>query len=436
MVGWGNNELQDYTGAGGGNAYIESGNLVIEAIHNAGAYTSARVHTHGKQSFRYGILVARIRQPSDSLGRSDLGTWSAFWTLGDNFSGWNHDVDYGGDTVWPRSGEIDIMERFVRSGSVFIPNETHGANHWHVDNVAEQCQFNSFSSNHCSTEASYISPQNIYATYHLYGVEWTDSQIRWFVNNEIIQTLDITDEQFNPFRLPHFILLNLAVGGNISSTPDATHYPQKMYIDWVRHYQCPAGSDCNLSFDSITPVFCPHSDHIADGSYVIYSDCVGTNLPAEFSHYLGFEYTIDGGPAAGSGFDGAEGTVAYLELTGNAAQPWAAGGWARNNTTSTVDLSSYGALHVSVRSTSTSVNSVTLKMEDSSQASGIGKEISQTFTANSGWQNLCVPLSQFTTGENAVDLSIISAPFVYVLSANDVSIDIDEIYFSTSSSCS
>jgi hypothetical protein len=41
----------------------------------------------------------------------------------------------------------------------------------------------------------------------------------------------------NPFRQPHYILLNLAVGG-INGGPDALEaYPMRYEIDYVRVYQ-------------------------------------------------------------------------------------------------------------------------------------------------------------------------------------------------------
>ena len=367
-----------------------------------------------------------MRLPGTSAGTSDSGIWPAFWTLGDNFSGWDHDTDYGGDTAWSASGEIDIMELFGVNESA-TTNLTSGALHW----VKEGCIYNVYvpSINHCSTGVQYTSPLNVYTNYHLYGVEWTNSQMQWFVNDESIGTLDISDSQFDPFRLAHFILLNVAVGGNPVGNPISANYPLKMYVDWVRHYQCPEGDTCALSLAVIS---CP-LDHISDGSYVIYSDCAGTSLPDTFMLFGGFSSTAT---ATSNDDGGGQDTFNYLNITGTGAETWAAGGWARSDSTSTLDLSSYGTAHLSVRSASTAVNSITLKMEDSTQATGVGKEIERTFTGNSGWQDICIPLSEFTTGTDAVDLSTLRAPFVYVLSGNSVSIDIDEAYFATATTCS
>ena len=92
--GWGNNELQFYKEE---NTSIEDGHLVIEAREEAfggSGYTSSRLITKGKKSFRYGRIDIRAVLPEGQ------GLWPALWMLGNKI-----------DVVsWPASGEIDIME--------------------------------------------------------------------------------------------------------------------------------------------------------------------------------------------------------------------------------------------------------------------------------------------------------------------------------------
>ena len=92
--GWGNAELQEYTSASE-NVHIENGNLVITAQKSENGFTSARIRTEDKLTFKYGTIEARIKIP-------DLadGLWPAFWTLGNNFK----------QVGWPFCGELDIME--------------------------------------------------------------------------------------------------------------------------------------------------------------------------------------------------------------------------------------------------------------------------------------------------------------------------------------
>lgn len=204
--GWGNNELQYYTNRSE-NARIENGNLVIEARRESYGgmnYTSARLKSQGKKSFKYGRIEARIKLP---MGQ---GLWPAFWTLGSDIS----------TVSWPRSGEIDIMEH--------VNNETntHGVIHWEAN----------------GGHATYGGPSHTIdvTQYHVYSVEWTASSIKWFIDGvqfreaNIANNINSTEE----FHKDHFLLLNMAVGGNWPGSPNAsTPFPAKMYVDYVRVYQ-------------------------------------------------------------------------------------------------------------------------------------------------------------------------------------------------------
>ena len=41
----------------------------------------------------------------------------------------------------------------------------------------------------------------------------------------------------NPFMQPHYILLNLAIGGRHGGTPDDAVFPLNYEVDYVRVYQ-------------------------------------------------------------------------------------------------------------------------------------------------------------------------------------------------------
>ena len=213
--GWGNNELQYYRRE---NATVENGNLVITARReNFGgqSYTSARMKTQGRKSFRYGKIEARMALPTGS------GLWPAFWMLGTNIT----------SVGWPACGEIDIMEH-VNSNNV-----VHGTIHWQ-DNNGNYANYGGF------------TPTNINA-YHTYAVEWTDRYIRWFVDGQQYHEVNIangvngTQEFHNNF----FILLNLAVGGNWPGfNVDNGRLPARMLVDYVRVYQGSGGGGGGNNF--------------------------------------------------------------------------------------------------------------------------------------------------------------------------------------------
>ena len=202
--GWGNNELQYYRTE---NATIENNNLVITAkLENFGgkAYTSARLKTQGKKSWKYGKIEARIKMPSFT------GSWPAFWMLGDNLP----------QVGWPACGEIDVMEHINTEGIV------HGTVHW---------------SDPANAYASYTGNTGTTVTdYHTYTVEWDADMIRWYRDGAQYHAINIaggvngTSEFHNNF----FILLNFAVGGNWPGfAVDNNAFPAKMHVDWVRVYQ-------------------------------------------------------------------------------------------------------------------------------------------------------------------------------------------------------
>ncbi|WP_123040231.1 RICIN domain-containing protein [Cohnella candidum] len=203
--GWGNNELEYYTSRPE-NARIENGNLVIEARKESFGgmnYTSARLKTQGKKSFKYGRIEARMKLPKGQ------GLWPAFWTLGADI----------GTVGWPKSGEIDIMEHINNE------NNTYGYIHWDAGGNAD----------YGGASQSFDPTQ-----YHVYSIEWTSSAIKWFVDGvqfreaNILNSINSTEE----FHKDHFLLLNLAVGGNWPGSPDgSTVFPGKMYVDYVRVYQ-------------------------------------------------------------------------------------------------------------------------------------------------------------------------------------------------------
>ncbi len=213
-TGWSqywNNEHQDYTdnGTGGANAFVTNGMLVIKAIkvnnnYTFNSYTSARMVTKNKHSWKYGKVVGRIALP---YGK---GIWPAFWMLGNNI-----------DTVgWPACGEIDIMEQLGHQS-----NKVYGTLHWGEPG---------------STHAEYGTSTTINnpLQFHIYELEWTTNTIRIGVDGNFYFTMNITGSGKSEFHQPFYILLNLAVGGNWPGYPDATTpFPQYMFVDWVRVYQ-------------------------------------------------------------------------------------------------------------------------------------------------------------------------------------------------------
>ena len=212
-----NDEWQRYTDSVE-NAYIDQGCLVISAIHESdrhamGQYTSARLNTANKRAWTYGKIAARIQLP---YGK---GTWPAFWMLGANID------ENGGDTPWPQSGEIDILEFYGSKDDAAVEANIH---------FADQ------SGSHAAMGAvRYELPEGRFAdAFHVFELEWNEDALTWFVDGEAFASTSISGNEFSEFHKDFFILLNVAIGGRSAGRPDdTTDFPVRMYVDWVRVYK-------------------------------------------------------------------------------------------------------------------------------------------------------------------------------------------------------
>jgi beta-glucanase (GH16 family) len=209
-----NRESQYYTKARWENARVENGDLVIECRkesytptnHAPVEYTSASLTTKHTASWLYGRIEVRAKLPQ---GR---GVWPAIWTLGTNV------VSVG----WPRCGEIDIME-FVGKQ----PEHVYGTVHYSVDGKHQSNQ-------------GIKKESHPYEAYHVYAVEWSQDRIDFFFDQQRFHSFAVKAadcDHKNPFREPHFLLINLALGGNWGGKIDDAVLPQKYCIDYVRVYQ-------------------------------------------------------------------------------------------------------------------------------------------------------------------------------------------------------
>ena len=107
-----NGELQSYSP---NNVYETGGHLTLVAHNNSGCtgmgcYTSGRVSSKGRRWYRNGMFSARIHYYEN--GGGNMGTWPAFWILGNNINEDPVTAAIIGGSCWPTSGarEIDIWE--------------------------------------------------------------------------------------------------------------------------------------------------------------------------------------------------------------------------------------------------------------------------------------------------------------------------------------
>lgn len=218
------------------NAHVENGLLVLEGRldsivnprYNPEArdwrqsrpyaqYSSASINTRGSFSFKYGRLEVRARIPAV------VGSWPAIWTLGTSMP-------------WPSCGEIDVMEYYHIKGVPHILANTA----WGSDrrNVAKW--------NTKTTPYAHFLEKDPYwnERFHTWRMDWDEEWLRIYLDDELLNEVDLSTtingrigNNANPMHQPHYILLNLAIGGQNGGTPVADAFPMRYEIDYVRVFK-------------------------------------------------------------------------------------------------------------------------------------------------------------------------------------------------------
>jgi hypothetical protein len=161
---WGEGELQSYTPRKANSHQDGRGRLriVARAERFRGMdsitrnYTSARISTQDRYSFRYGLFEARLQMP---VGR---GIWPAFWALG-------ADIDAVG---WPKCGEIDVMEYLGQE-----PTTATGTIHGPRDGGSPNADY--------KPGRSVVHTTPLAQEFHTYGVQWLPGSIQFYFDGHL-----------------------------------------------------------------------------------------------------------------------------------------------------------------------------------------------------------------------------------------------------------
>lgn len=170
-------------------------------------YTSASVVMKKEHAFKYGKMEVRAKI------NTQTGLWPAIWTLGINGQ-------------WPSNGEVDVMEYY---GDKILANYAYAtATKWKAIWDGASKPMKEF-------------PANWADNYHTWTLEWTENKMDILLDGVSMNSIDLTktinkSDGKNPFQQAHYLLLNLALGGNSGGSLANTTFPTQYIIDYVRIY--------------------------------------------------------------------------------------------------------------------------------------------------------------------------------------------------------
>lgn len=172
-------------------------------------YTSASIKTRGLASWTYGRFEMRAKIDVR------MGLWPAWWTT-------------GSAREWPGCGEIDIMEYFR---DMLLVNAAFANRDRTVvwDSVR--------------TPLAELGGPKWADSFHVWRMDWDEKKIEVYVDDRLLNAIDIeatyntSPDGANPFREPHYMRLNLSVGGLEGGNPSNTEFPGRFEVDYVRVYQ-------------------------------------------------------------------------------------------------------------------------------------------------------------------------------------------------------
>jgi len=175
-------------------------------------YTSASLTISGKHSWRYGRFEMRAKIDTRA------GLWPAWWMLG---TGAGKAPRY-----WPACGEIDIMEYYTGDLLANACWARRGpGQHWDITR----------------RPLNEIGDKDWGRRFHVWRMDWTEDAILLYVDDMLMNTValnhTLNPDGSNPFREPHFMIVNLAIGGIRGGDPSPTEFPGRYEIDYIRVYQ-------------------------------------------------------------------------------------------------------------------------------------------------------------------------------------------------------
>jgi len=221
---WGEGIWYD-PGSPANSIFVQNGILNLVSRRSQG-YQNVTVSTEGGTSpkvFTGGYFESRMRWTKGN------GAWPAFWlfsyrhAVNPNYPSLNSACGGAGEPPVAQcySAELDVFEGQGREPNVFYGtihrnscscygvNNTQNGNNWH--NVG----------------------QDLTTAFHTYGMLWGTTDIKWYLDGQLVGTAPVYDSTNQPM----FLLLQMWIGGWTGGTDASTPDELKTEVDWVRVWQ-------------------------------------------------------------------------------------------------------------------------------------------------------------------------------------------------------
>lgn len=175
-------------------------------------FTSASLTTKGIRVWQYGRFEIRARL------KAEQGLWPALWFVGEKGR-------------WPANGEIDLMEYYQHSvlANFGWEGKQAGKVVWKGAKVP-------------LTELTQDPAWD--QKFHTWRMDWDQDEITLWLDDRLMNRLELksvrngTDpDGTHPFQRPHYLIVNLALGGQNGGPLKDTQFPARFEIDYVRVFQ-------------------------------------------------------------------------------------------------------------------------------------------------------------------------------------------------------
>ncbi len=279
--------------------FIHDGHFVARALPNPYTATdnvpmiTGGIKTMTKFCFTYGKVECRLKTNPYS------GNFPALWMMPE-----------GQGIGWPECGEIDIWEAINTENISYHTIHTN----W------------TYNLKHTTDPPSSFTHYASQSEYHVYGLEWDNTSVKWYVDGTLVGTYkrsanqSVLDQGQWPFDKAFYLILNQSVGdGSWAYDADVNHTYETRF-DWIRVYQKEgqtnsndSGHDepyCGSSWGNSDSYYARHLNSlvltggvedttIIDGfdntnTHVVFNDCTHKVFRADAASTISLKPTSDG----------------------------------------------------------------------------------------------------------------------------------------------